>query len=132
MGGQLALRDSSPGGAFRVLSWFSGVLRRVVRSSLGGEDLSFVDASELLQGLKRFCEGVFGGSVTAIASTECRSLFSHLRGGAPRTAGLRNRLFLQLQTIVKAGAVDTACLIEGAGNTAGPFTKCERTSKAPS
>ena len=121
-GGLLILCDSFPGGTFRVLSWPSRILRQVVRSALGSEALSSIDATELLQDVKRFRVGVFGRHAPAIASTACKSFPPHLREGASPTASLLNTPFLQSQTMLNAGTADDVRIIEGADNPADPPT----------
>ena len=53
-GGLLTMCDSFLRGTFHALSWSYRVIRRVVRSSLGGEALSFLETSELLPDVERF------------------------------------------------------------------------------
>ena len=93
-----------------------------MRSPLGGEVLSFIDATELLQNAERRNEGFFGGSAPAIVSTDCKSLFSHLRKGASPAESLLNGPPLQLQTMMKDVSVDNGCLIERSGNPDDPLT----------
>ena len=105
------------------IGWNSSRLRRVVRSALGAETLSFCDGCELAFYIAHSTNALHPGHESGVqAITDSRSLYEHL-GSTKQPTNHRLRLEISaLREMVDEGEIHVQ-LVEGAKQISDPLTK---------